>query len=748
MIKYFGKKQLLSYFTIRRQLIIGIASVHAIMMSIFVFDLVDRQHKFLNNQSADMALSLSQTLGINSVSWVLSNDFIGMEEIIQSLNSYPEIKYAMLLNPEGKILAHTQKKFVGFYISDSISLSILNSNHASNILIQNQKLIDVATPIINTGKIIGWSRIAIKQEMIEAGLRNITIDGIWYTLLAILVGSVFAILMARGITKGLHELVIVTNKVRDGNENARVIFIRPNELGVLANNLNIMLDSLVNRKQEIENAKQEIALARDIAENASKAKGMFLANMSHELRTPLNGILGFTQLFKKNRSLPSDVQPGIEVIHKSAQHLLMLVNDILDFSKMDTNHIKIKEELFLWQDFILPITELYKVQANHKYLDFVYQVDPKLPKAFIADKFRLKQVLLNLLSNSIKFTEKGFVKLIIELKETEPNTDDVLVKFSILDTGIGIAKDKQQIIFDPFQQISSVHQFIEGTGLGLSITKKIIELFGSNIQVESPIRDTEPKPEGTIGTVFYFELKMKLAYTIPISESVEETSDMMPMFNAECAKYNILVVDDSKTSRIVLSDFLRNMGFSCTEADNGKTAIELCRQTAFHLLFIDLFMPELNGCETIQQIIEQNLLHGQTIIYSAYADITPNESANCNAILKSGFLAKPFHFNDLIALLKKYLHLSFPKYIAKSITIKEKIIHLPEQAKLLQLLQYSKTGDISALKKMLLSLMETENGKYNAFALKMSKMADFFEFDKIESFINEKLSERENYNEK
>lgn len=753
MIRKNRKVQLFNRFNIRIQLIVGIASVHAIMMSIFVYDLVERQHKFLNNQSVDMALSLSQTLGINSVSWVLSNDFIGMEEIVESLKHYPQIKYAMLLNPEGKILAHTQKQFVGYYISDSISLTILNSHNSKNILVQNLRLIDVATPIKNSGKIIGWSRIALKQEMIEAGLQEITIDGIWYTLLAILVGSVFAILMARSITKGLQELVIVTNKVRHGNENARVKFIRQDELGILANNLNNMLDSLDSRKQEIEHAKQEIAKARDIAENASKAKGMFLANMSHELRTPLNGILGFTQLFKKNRSLPAVVQPGIEVIHKSAQHLLMLVNDILDFTKMETNHISIKDEFFFWDDFILPISELFKVQANHKYLDFIYQADQNMPQAFIADKFRLKQVLLNLLSNSIKFTEKGYVKLIVELKDSSIQNDFVLAKFRILDTGIGIEKDKQQIIFEPFQQISSVHQFIEGTGLGLSITQKIVALMGSSIQVISPIPETEFKLEGAIGTEFCFELKLKIPQTIRNSnlkdqEILEDEYDKIPEFNAEYAIYQILVLDDNKSNRLVLSGFLKKMGFSCSEADNGKAAIELCKQKAFNLLFIDLFMPGLNGCDTIEQLVAQNLLHGQVIIHSAYADIIPNKNTNCKSIKQSGFLAKPFHHKDLLALLKKYLHLSFPKNAIKSSTFQEKIIHLPQQAKLLELLQYSKTGDISALKKMLLLLPEIDKGKYATFTQKLSKMADLFEFDKIESFIASQLNERENNHEK
>ena len=247
--------------SIKRQLIVGIALVHAVLMSIFVFDMVDRQTKFLHLQSIEQATSLAETLAANSTSWVLANDIIGMEELIASQSKYPSLKYAMLLNREGKVLGHTKKTYVGQYANDANSKILLKAAEAIQTLTNTQKLIDIAAPIFANGQQIGWARVGLGQDQNIAGLRIITRDGALYTAIAIVVGILFAVLMAKGLTKGLRELVNVSSRIQHGEHDLRADLHRDDEVGQLAIDFNQMLDSLSNARAELIVSEERFELA-------------------------------------------------------------------------------------------------------------------------------------------------------------------------------------------------------------------------------------------------------------------------------------------------------------------------------------------------------------------------------------------------------------------------------------------------------------------------------------------------------
>lgn len=247
--------------SIQRQLILGIALVHAILMTIFVFDLVERQTNFLHQQSVEQTTSLAETLAANSTSWVLANDIIGIEEVIASQSKYPSLKYAMLLNLEGKVLGHTDKTHVGKYANDAKSKTLLNVKMAVHKLSETQALIDIAAPIIANNKQIGWARVGLGQDKNIAGLRIITRDGALYTLIAIVVGIIFAVLMAKGLTQGLRQLVNVSSRIRQGEHDVRVEIQRNDEIGQLGADFNQMLDSLSSVRAELTISEERFDLA-------------------------------------------------------------------------------------------------------------------------------------------------------------------------------------------------------------------------------------------------------------------------------------------------------------------------------------------------------------------------------------------------------------------------------------------------------------------------------------------------------
>lgn len=231
---------------------LGIILVHTVLMTIFVYDLVNRQRGFLHTQSIEQAHSLTETLAANSVSWVLANDIFGLAEILHSQRRYPGLKYAMVLSPDGRVLAHTDDDKIGLYISDEVSHSLLTSKQQKTSLVDTKKLIDVATPIFSNQEFIGWARVGLSQDKITSGLNIITRNGILYTILAIIIGSLFAIFMARGITKGLKHLVSIADGIQDGNLHLRSSLSRQDELGHLSDGFNLMLDTINEGKRNLQ----------------------------------------------------------------------------------------------------------------------------------------------------------------------------------------------------------------------------------------------------------------------------------------------------------------------------------------------------------------------------------------------------------------------------------------------------------------------------------------------------------------
>ena len=409
------------------------------------------------------------------------------------------------------------------------------------------------------------------------------------------------------------------------------------------------------RTAELSNLNKLLQQAKEAAESANRAKSEFLANMSHELRTPLNGILGYAQIFKEHSNMDEVQKKGIEIIHRSGEHLLTLINDILDLSKIEARKLELKPSEFNLRHFLGNITDIARLRAKKKNLNFKYEELSNFSKVIQADEKVIRQVLLNLLSNAVKFTDQGSVVLRVSLLDSIQTIDSkkssgaesprVKVRFEVEDTGIGIEPECQTEIFNPFSQIKPHHQEIEGTGLGLAISKKLVKLMGADLKVKSS--------QGK-GSIFWFDLEITVISDL--TPSPEITNKTIVGYKGRVRK--ILVVDDKQDNRSVLVNFLNAFGFEVSEAENGQVCLDKAQEMKPDLILMDLVMPTMNGFEATRRIRKSPTLKNSVII-ALSASVFEQDREQSLAEGCDDFVSKPFRINELLKKIEKHLKLEW-----------------------------------------------------------------------------------------
>jgi len=497
----------------------------------------------------------------------------------------------------------------------------------------------------------------------------------------------------------------------------------------------------------MENARlyTEAQEARITAEEANKAKSRFIASMSHEFRTPLNGVLGYTQMLKRDKNLTLAQQEYLDIIRNSGEHLLTLINDVLDMSKIEAGKLKLNIEEFRLPVFLKNLTHIVQIRAAEKNINFIYQPynfttnEPThyLPNGVYGDEKCLRQILINLLGNAIKFTDQGEVRFKVGVVNYPPMTyvdqlPKIKLRFQIEDTGIGIAPTELNIIFHPFEQAGDPKHQLEGMGLGLAISYNLVQIMGSKLEVQSQLGG---------GSIFWFELELPIT-----SQDTPKkiTAEGYNVLGVKGEKRKALIVDDDKLNRMLLTSLLSRQGFEITEATSGYDGLHKAYQFKPHVILADLMMPDMDGFEMTRRIRESAELK-DTIIIAISANVFPHNRqesliAGCNA-----FLPKPIDTHLLFDTLKQFLNLemvyenspSSPKKSSHEITSPtylKTMLTPPPPTELKFLFNLAMIGDVATIQEKATQIAEF-NSDYQPFTKEIIQLAKGFQLKKIRELL-------------
>ncbi len=603
----------------------------------------------------------------------------------------------------------------------AIILTTLTGKTATQIEVEFDRLLEALLGIEET---IDHQYRTAQSELLQAeSLRRwIIITSIACSLL---LSSILVLLTSAAIASPLQSLERTANQItQDSNFNLRCPVTTHDEVASLAQTFNHLVERISNYTQALETA-------RITADSANQAKSEFLASMSHELRTPLNGILGYAQIMKQTSDLHIHNQ-GIKIIEECSLHLLNLINDILDLAKIEARKLELVPETIDFPAFLSGIAEMSKIRADSKELQFEYLENPALPQRVVVDDKRLRQVLLNLLGNAIKFTHQGKVTFEVQISNhfSASSEDKISVKFKIKDTGVGIRADALKKIFLPFEQVGTKTQQAQGTGLGLAISQQILQLMGSEIQVTSILGE---------GSEFFFDLELPTVSTSPVGSDLPGE-----IIGYTGPRRRILIVDDQEINRQMLVTVLESLDFICCQAEAGEMGLVKAQEFHPDVVITDLVMPGLDGFEMTRRLRAQPEFK-DVIVIAASASVLSQDQGESLEAGCDDFLPKPIELKRLFAALKRFLNLewirdsSLLRY-GENAPVDLNILEseIPPIPALQKIIAVAKLGDIDGIESEV-KILQKQNEHYYQFCQNILKMAEKFDDQGIVKLMNQYL---------
>ena len=638
----------------------------------------------------------------NSEYALYAEDTESLDELLDLAFADPKVVYGALFNHDRKPLIDRTTRDTELTPSE-LSLPIdLNES------VQQRKInghdghpyIDLITPVYGhtaTGPYgfpdtlqdgqqpIGYLRLGLDLEAHQQQIQQLIINTSFGTLILILIGVAVTLFATRKITAPLKRLSEVAGEIAEDHLDHSVEIRGRDEISDLGRAFNQMLMRLRTfrqqveqqheileaqvalRTQELQDATDQALELADRAEAANRAKSQFLANMSHEIRTPMNGVVGMTDMLLRTKPTTQQLKM-IETIQLSSEALLEIINTILDLSKIEAGHMELENAPFILRRIVQEVYSLCAGHAKQKGLKLNYHIAPEVPESFCSDAGRLRQILMNLVSNALKFTERGEVSIRVSL-ETKSNRT-ATVRFEIEDTGIGIGKEHQQAVFESFSQVDgSASRKFGGTGLGLAIVKQLTELMGGHVGVDSDLGK---------GATFWFTVPMDIQDTHCLLTAAVENGTprrsspdrLPPQITEAPVQYvpspdnirhglkRILVAEDNLVNLELVKSMLECDQFMVDTAINGRQAYEAWSKSAYDLVLMDCQMPELDGYEATRLIRDTEEVSGgnrHTTIIALTAHALKEDRQRCLEAGMDDHLSKPFRLHQLHDILARWL---------------------------------------------------------------------------------------------
>ncbi|MFL5494853.1 MAG: response regulator [Gemmatimonadales bacterium] len=592
----------------------------------------------------DRARTISAITAFSVSPALLFHDRIGITEAVRGARRSSDLRYLLVLDDRGVVV-----DLVGR--NDRLSTRLLAAS-AQNGIDRDEGVYRTDTPILDNTRRIGSLRLGLSLVEIEHEVSQARRTTALASLAILLVGLIAAFGISTHITEPLRRMAATADRISAGDLSSRAQVRSTDEMGALARAFNLMVDFLEqaqgelsvanrhledrvrHRTAELTAAKEELEVARDAAETANRAKSEFLANMSHEIRTPMNAVMGMIDL-ALDSPVGTERREYLELARSSSESLLTIINDILDFSKVEAGMLTLDPVEFSLSESLGASLSALALRAHEKGLELALHIAPGMDDTFVGDSSRLRQVIVNLVGNAIKFTAQG--EVVVEVAEESATAGQAMLHFTVRDTGIGIPPEQHARIFDAFAQAdgSTTRQY-GGTGLGLTISAKLVRLMGGRIWLESELGR---------GSTFHFTTLLG-GSTRPLAPARPARPDLV-------RNLDVLVVDDNATNRLILREMLGRLGMRPQVAEDGTTALLRMGEAAqaghgFPLILLDANMPDLDGFVVAEKIRTDPRLAG-AVIMMLTSSTHRDDSVRCRELSLAAYVTKPIRQGELYA---------------------------------------------------------------------------------------------------